>query len=192
MKTWKKIIAFVGVTTPETMITTNPNHLKNESGEIVYGFLRDESGEALYSSVQQAVDEAREEGADYVYVIGHLGMEASAEPWTYADVIEHTEGIDVFLDGHSHDTEQVVMKNKNGETVVRSACGTKLNCIGYSFISPEEGITETNIWTWPNKISAPELLGIENEISVRVAEVQKNLEKQLAEPVGSTVAVRSG
>lgn len=50
-------------------------------------------------------------------------------------------------------------KNKNGETVVRSACGTKLNCIGYSFISPEEGITETNIWTWPNKISAPELPG---------------------------------
>lgn len=75
-------------------------------------------------------------------------------------------------------------KNKNGETVVRSVCGTKLNCIGYSFISPEEGITETNIWTWPNKISAPELLGIENEIGVRVAEVQKNLEKQLADPYG--------
>ena len=54
------------------------------------------------------------------------GMEASCAPWTYADVIEHTTGIDVFLDGHSHDTEQVIMKDADGNPVTRSAVETNL------------------------------------------------------------------
>ena len=35
--------------------------------------------------------------------MGHLGNEEKCRPWTYADVISHTNGIDAFLDGHSHD-----------------------------------------------------------------------------------------
>ena len=46
-------------------------------------------------------------------------------------MISNVSGIDVFLDGHSHDTNQVTMKNKDGEDVLRSACGTKLACIGW-------------------------------------------------------------
>ena len=85
----------------------------------------------LYDAVQSAVDSARAEGADYVYVMGHLGLEENCSPWSYADVIGHTNGIVVFLDGHSHDTEQVVMKNKDGREVTRSGAGTKLVNIGY-------------------------------------------------------------
>ena len=80
-----------------------------------------------------------------MYVMGHLGMEASASPWTYYDVISHTNGIDVFIDGHSHDMEQVVMNNKDGKPVVRTACGTKMQGIGYSELSKEEGIKDTDI-----------------------------------------------
>ncbi len=47
-----------------------------------------------------------------------VDMAAKDSSWTYAEVIEHTNGIDVFIDGHSHDTEQVVMKNKDGEEVI--------------------------------------------------------------------------
>ncbi len=75
------------------------------------------------------MDEARREGADYVYVLAHLGNESSCSPWTYADVISHTNGIDVFLDGHSHDTDQVVMKNKDGKSapdVYRDQGGTDI------------------------------------------------------------------
>ena len=158
-------IAFVGVTTPETVTTSTPSTFMNEEGETVYGFMREESGEAVYTAVQSAVDAARAEGADLVYVMGHLGLEAECAPWTYADVIEHTSGIDVFLDGHSHDTEQVVMKDKDGNEVVRSAVGTKLSCIGYSHISAEGEVLETGIWSWPNSVSAQELLGIDNEAS---------------------------
>lgn len=183
-----KKIAFVGVTTPETLTSSTPTNFQNENGETVYGFMQDESGEAVYNAVQNAVDSARGEGADYVYVLGHMGMNAEAHPWTYADVIEHTNGIDVFLDGHSHDTEQVVMKNKDGKEVVRSACGTKLNCIGYSKITKEEGITETNVWSWTNDDCAAELLGIKNEISEQIAEEQTKLEEQLNEKIGQSAA----
>ncbi len=179
-------IAFVGVTTPESLATSMPANFQNEEGEYIYGFLEDATGEALYEAVQQAVDAARAEGADYVYVMGHLGMDAGAAPWTYADVLEHTTGIDVLLDGHSHDTDQIVMTDAGGNEVVRSACGTKLNCIGYSHISAEDGVVETNIWSWPNGIGAQELLGIENEMSAAVGAAVDDVNALLDEVVAQS------
>lgn len=174
-----KKIGFVGVTTPTTFVSSTPDNFKNEEGEFIYGFLQDKSGELLYEAVQSAVDSARAEGAEYVYLMAHLGMNAKDAPWTYADVIEHTNGIDVVLDGHSHDTEQVVMKNKDGEDVVRSACGTKLGAIGYSYISAEEGIVDTNIWTWNNKVSMPELIGVDNPVSSKIESEMEDLNATL-------------
>ena len=171
-------IAFVGVTTPTTLTTSTPKFFQDENGELIYNFLQDESGEKLYAAVQKAVDDARAEGADYVYVLAHLGMHQALSPYTYADVLSHTNGIDVMLDGHSHDTEQVVMKNKDGQPVVRSACGTKMECIGYSLISAEHGIEETDIWSWPNQDSAPELLGLRNSVSETIEAVSQEISEQ--------------
>ena len=170
-------IAFVGVTTPTTLNSSNPKFFQDENREFIYDFLQDESGEKLYAAVQKAVDDAKAEGADYVYVLAHLGMNDNLKPYSYADVLSHTTGIDVMLDGHSHDTEQVVMKNKDGEQVVRSACGTKMACIGYSHISAKGGVVETNIWSWPNETPLPELLGIRNSMSDTIESVtQKSKE----------------
>ena len=179
-------IAFVGITTPKTITSSTPKYFQNEDGEYIYSFLQDEDGTALYEAVQNAVDAARGEGADYVYVMGHLGLELACEPWTYADVISHTNGIDVFLDGHSHDTEQIVMKNKDGDDVVRSACGTKLSCIGYSHISAEQGIVDTGIWSWPNKTTAEALFGIENEVSAAVSSALSEMEEITGEIVAKS------
>ena len=175
-------IGFVGVTTPETPITSTPRYFQNEAGEFIYGFCGEEEGEALYRAVQQAVDDVRAQGVDYVVVLGHLGNAESARPWTYADVIEHTNGIDVLLDGHSHDTDQVTMKNKDGDEVIRSACGTKLACVGYCRI-PVEGDITCGLYTWNNPVSAPELLGIQNEMSQAVADATEELKAKLGEVV---------
>ena len=178
-------VAFVGVTTPKTLTSSTPKYFQNDSGEFVYGFFQDETGEGVYNAVQSAVDAARAEGADYVVVMGHMGNEEECRPWTYADVIEHTNGIDVFLDGHSHDTEQVVMKNKDGDEVLRSACGTKLSCIGWCRIAQDGKIT-TGLYTWNNDASVPAMLGLENKMSKAVTAASAALDKKLQEVVATS------
>ena len=178
-------VAFVGVTTPKTLTSSTPKYFQNEKGEFVYGFFQDETGEGVYKAVQKAVDDARADGAEYVIVLGHMGNEEECRPWTYADVIENTTGIDAFLDGHSHDTEQVTMKNKDGEDVIRSACGTKLACVGYCRIAGDGKIT-AGVYKWNNDISAPELLGITNDMSKAVDKASNALNEKLKEVVATT------
>ena len=178
-------VAFVGVTTPKTLTSSTPKYFQNEKGEFVYGFFQDETGEGVYKAVQKAVDDARADGAEYVIVLGHMGNEEECRPWTYADVIENTTGIDAFLDGHSHDTEQVTMKNKDGEDVIRSACGTKLACVGYCRIAGDGKIT-AGVYKWNNDTSAPELLGITNDMSKAVDKASNALNEKLKEVVATT------
>ena len=180
-----KKVAFVGVTTPKTLTTSTPSYFMDENGEYVYGFCQDTTGEGVYNAVQQAVDDARAAGADYVVVMGHMGNEAECSPWTYAEVIANTTGIDVFLDGHSHDTDQIKMKNKDGQEVLRAACGTKLSAVGWCQIKAD-GAISTGLYTWDNSVSAPELLGIENEMSKAVADASGVLNEKLAETVATS------
>ena len=181
-----KKIAFVGVTTPLTIRSSTPVHFQNEEGEYVYGFMEDETGEKVCQALQSAVNAARAEGADFVYVMAHMGNIESARPWTYADLIASTSGIDVVLDGHSHDTDQVVMKNRDGEEVTRSAVGTKLSCIGCSHISREGEIVETGIWSWPNAESAPLLLNIQNEMRSSTDQALQEIAEKLDTVVAET------
>ncbi|MDO5133747.1 MAG: bifunctional UDP-sugar hydrolase/5'-nucleotidase [Eubacteriales bacterium] len=178
-------IGFVGVTTPETITSSTPLFFEDEEGNFIYSFLQDETGEAVYNAVQSAVDGAREEGAEYVIVLGHLGNEEHCRPWTYVDVISHTSGIDALLDGHSHDTDQVVMKDREGKSVPRAACGTKLQGIGWCKI-PVEGEVSTGLYTWTLEAAAPDLFGIENEMSAAVREAKDEMEKQLRESIGTS------
>lgn len=179
-------IAFVGVTTPKTITSSTPKYFQDEKGNFIYGFMQDETGEKLYAAVQSAVDAAIEEGADYVIAMAHLGNEATCAPYTYADVIANTTGIDAFLDGHSHDTDQVVMKNKDGEDVPRAGCGTKLGGIGYARISAADGSIQTGLYTWTNDVSVPALLGVENDITTAVNEATETLNEKLGEVVAKS------
>ena len=175
-------IAFVGMTTPKTITSSTPKYFQNEAGEFIYGFMQDETGEKLYAAVQSAVDAARAEGAAYVVALGHMGNEASCKPWTYADVIANTSGIDAFLDGHSHDTDQVEMVNKDGGKVLRSGCGTKLQGVGYLRISTE-GELSVGLYSWNNDVAAPELMGISNEVTEAVKAATETLDAKLNEVV---------
>lgn len=178
-------IAFVGVTTPKTITSSTPKYFQDEEGDFIYGFMQDETGEKLYAAVQSAVDAARAEGAAYVVVLGHLGNEDSCSPWTYADVIANTTGIDALLDGHSHDTDQVEMLNKDGETVLRSACGTKMAGVGCLRIG-KDGKLSTDLFLWNNSVAAPELLGIRNDVYTAVKTAQDALKEKLSEVVART------
>ncbi|MBO6215502.1 MAG: bifunctional metallophosphatase/5'-nucleotidase [Lachnospiraceae bacterium] len=179
-------IGFVGITTPETIMSSTPAYFMDESGEYVYGFMGEETGEELYTAVQEAVDAARDAGADYVYAMAHLGNEAKCEPWTYADVISHTSGIDVFFDGHSHDTDIITMENKDGEEVTRIAVGTKLSGVGYSLINADGEIDDSGSWIWINDASVPELLAIDNDMKESVDSAKAEYDKILEEVIAKS------
>lgn len=126
-----KKVAFVGISTPRTITTSTPKYFQNEKGEYTYGFCQGESGEELYQVVQETVDEAKNDGADYVITLSHLGIGEECSPWKSTDVVEHTRGIDVFLDGHSHSTlNGEMVRNLDGKNVLLSSTGSSLAAIG--------------------------------------------------------------
>ena len=178
-------IGFVGVTTPMTLRSSTPRYFQDAEGNFIYGFLQDETGEALYAAVQKAVDDVRAAGANYVVVMGHMGNEAECSPWRYDEVITNTTGIDIWLDGHSHDTEQTVVTNKDGNPVLRGGCGTKLAHVGYATIGTD-GSMSTGLYTWGQEISAPELLGLDNTGLGAVKAAKTALDEKLNEVVAST------
>ena len=178
-------IAFVGVTTPYTLRSSTPRYFMDNSGNYIYGFLQDETGEGVYNAVQESVDAARAEGADYVIVMGHIGNETECAPWMYSDVISHVSGIDAWLDGHSHDTDQVIMQDKDGKDVVRTACGTKLANIGALHIT-RDGAISSELYSWNSSVAAPKLLNIDNAAAEAVSAATDELNAKLAEVVANT------
>jgi 2',3'-cyclic-nucleotide 2'-phosphodiesterase (5'-nucleotidase family) len=137
-----KKIAFVGVATPQTFKSSTPTYFMDENGNFIYSFCEGNNGQDLYDAVQNAVDAARAEGADYVIALTHLGIEADAQPWTSSDVIVHTNGIDAVLDGHSHSViESETVKNKDGNKIPLTSTGTKFQNVGWLVIGEDGSIT---------------------------------------------------
>jgi len=181
-----KKIGFIGVTTPNTLTSSTPKSFMDEKGNYIYGFMQDKNGDLLINTIQENVDKVRAEGADYVILMGHMGNRETDEPYNFQTIIERTTGVDAFLDGHSHDTDQVTMNNKDGEPVVRSGCGTKMEGIGYLHISPKQETINGGLISWYNAESVPELFGLHNELSEPVKEVYDALEETLKVKVGET------
>ncbi len=124
-------VAYVGITTPESLVKSTPTYFQDAEGNWIYDFCNDKDGTKLYEAVQAEVDAARAEGADYVIALAHLGVDESSAPWRSTDVIRNTEGINVVLDGHSHSViPSQSVANKKGEMVLLSSTGTKLANIG--------------------------------------------------------------
>ena len=132
-------VAFVGISTPETITKSTPEFFKGEGGNYIYGFpvypdaMTDE---VLYGSVQESVDDAIADGADTVVAVGHTGILETNDGWKTSDIIANTTGIDYYIDAHSHETvEKETYKNKNDEDVIRTSTGSKFANFGVLTIS---------------------------------------------------------
>lgn len=132
-------VAYVGIATPETFTKSTPVYFQDEAGNYIYSFCQGNDGADLYANVQASVDMARAQGADYVVAIGHLGTEGITPAWQAGAVIANTSGIDVLIDGHSHEAYEKVVENKDGEDVLLAQTGTKFNAIGKVVIDPSTG-----------------------------------------------------
>lgn len=130
-------IAFIGVLAPETLTSSTPVYFM-EDGEFVYDFCDSTDGRKLADQVQKTVDSARNEGADYVICLCHLGSTENTSPNDSISLIHNTTGIDAVLDGHSH---SVIIgdryPNADGDDVILSSVGTKMQNAGELIISPD-------------------------------------------------------
>ena len=135
-------IAFVGITTPESITKSTPAYFMDKNQKkYIYDILGGEDGQKLYSAVQKAIDKAKLV-SDYVIGLGHLGVDPSSSPWTSEDVIAHTTGLDAFIDGHSH----TVMENKqvadaSGKAVTLTQTGSYFANVGEMTIAADGTIS---------------------------------------------------
>ena len=127
-------VAFVGVTTPESITKSTPSSFMDEDKNLIYDF----DGEKIIDSIQKAVDSARAEGVDYVIIVGHLGNDGITEAWSSEYIARRTRGIDVFIDGHSHEVvPSMAVKNLDSQDVIITQTGTKLINVGRLTINTE-------------------------------------------------------
>lgn len=82
------LAAYVGITNPKAQVAA--------------GYRLETDPDALYDRVQDAIDEAKLAGADYVIALGHTGIDPEDAPYTTVQIIANTNGLTVYLDGHSN------------------------------------------------------------------------------------------
>lgn len=127
-------IAYIGITTSATATLVSANTFRNEKDELIYDF----SNTNLYAVTQHYIDQAINEGADYVVALAHLGDIGQSGHSNSVELINNTHGIDVLIDGHDHHTiEGRIVKNDKGEDVILTSSGTKFQYIGAVTLSTE-------------------------------------------------------
>lgn len=142
----KEIVAFIGITTPESILKSTPSYFQDADGNFCYGISGGANGQALYDSLQSAVNSVRRAGATKVVAVGHLGDDPASSPWTSEEVIAHVSGLDAFIDGHSHSSvsgKQVACAD--GGTTILTQAGEYLKHIGIMIIDYETGEIQSDL-----------------------------------------------
>ena len=128
-----KRVAYIGACTPETMILEGYSFY-DTNGILLY----DLKPKTFYQLIQQAVDAARAEGADYVVLLSHVGETPQSMGFSSYRLVNNTRGIDVVLDGHSHEIiENARVANLDGKEITVTQTGTQFANIGKLLITPD-------------------------------------------------------
>ena len=160
-------IGVFGLATPETATKAHPAKLDGVT------FL---AGEELYACAEEQVTALEAQGADYVVCLGHLGIDAESAPNRSVDLLANVDGIDLFIDSHSHSTLADIMgvtnnTGKVGDTVLTST-GTKGEYIGVVTIDPAAGtITAENV-------ALADYTGSVPAVAARIAEIQAEVDAE--------------
>lgn len=166
-------VAYIGITTPDTLVSSAPAQFKDADGNYTYTF----SGTNLYDTVQASINDAQRNGAEYVIALSHLGVESVYEQWSAQALVKNTYGLDVVLDGHSHSVvEEMIVADKKGEEVVISSTGTQFANIGKLTIS-EVGI-ETEL------IPTESYEKADDEVTDLIAEIQAEYQEKGERKIG--------
>lgn len=157
--------------TIEGELALEPYVILNADGKRIafIGVTAGEDAKTAINALQSAVDSARNDGAEIVYVIAHTDAELSAE-----DLVAATTGIDIVFDNNSS-TEPSILSDKADADVILVSGGEKLSGIGYSRINASGYVVENGVWSWPNSTSAATLFGVDNDVAEMVEAANQKL-----------------
>ncbi len=159
-------VGIFGLATPETAYKTHPNNVQ---------------GITFVDPVvvaQEQVDELRDQ-VDIVIALAHLGTDASSTD-TSAKVAEHVDGIDLIVDGHSHEEISTYI----GDTLIVQT-GEYLNHVGLVQLTVEDGeLTDAAA----ELVAAEELDSLEPDAEVQavIDAIKSEQDVVLNEVVGTT------
>ncbi|HWR22172.1 MAG TPA: bifunctional UDP-sugar hydrolase/5'-nucleotidase [Feifaniaceae bacterium] len=145
-------VAYVGISTPESISKSTPTYFQDSKGNYIYGFCADNNGKDLYSAVQKSIDAAKAAGAKYVVAVGHCGTDVQSAPWRSTDIIRNVSGLSAFIDGHSHSViPQKIVRDKDRKAVVLTSSGTGLTAIGKVVIKSNGKVTSELVTNYTAK-----------------------------------------
>ena len=195
------LVSVVGITTPDTKTKSHPDNTEGVE------FLSD----AVVENAQAAID-LMHELSDFVIVLGHIGVVPDGESGLTSEIIaENIDGIDLFIDAHSHtvmDGGEMV----NGTLIVST--GQYLNNLGIvevrvdadgeatiedAYLLPASEVLDPSTGTLLNSLGVTEVKD-DPEIISYIEAKQDELEDILGEVVaelpmdlnGERSAVRTG
>ena len=186
-------IGVFGLDTPETATKAHPAKIQGVT------FL---AGEDLYDCAQEQVDALTAEGCNYVICLGHLGIDDESAGNRSIDLLENVDGIDLFIDGHSHSTQNDIIlalggtQTTVGDTTIVSgsdmvngtvltSTGTKLESIGVVTIDAEGVITTS---TTP----VADLTAEDADVAARAAAIQKEIDDEYGTVFAKTEVALNG
>ena len=187
-------IGVFGLDTPETATKAHPAKIQGVT------FL---AGEDLYDCAQEQVDALTAEGCNYVICLGHLGIDDESAGNRSIDLLENVDGIDLFIDGHSHSTQNDIIlalggtQTTVGDTTIVSgsdmvngtvltSAGTKLESIGVVTIDGETGRIDAST------VSAASLTDEDADVAARAAAIQKEIDDEYGTVFATTEVALNG
>ncbi len=183
-------VGVFGLDTPETATKTNPKNIA------AIKFLGQLDAQELYDCAEAQVAALKEQGADFIVCLAHLGVDAESVGRRSVDLASKVDGIDLIVDGHSHSTNteiaDVIAKESlgegnvvNGATIVST--GTKLANVGKVVIDPAaKTVSETAL------ISAADYSGVDETVNQLVNDRDAAVNAELAAVVGQTEVLLDG
>ncbi len=165
-------VGFFGLETPETATKVNPALIT----EIDFSTF-----ENLYTAAQTAVDGLSE--ADVVIGLCHLGIdsESAANGYRSTDLLEHVNGVDFVIDGHSHTTMTV---GEKGEPI--QSTGTQFATIGVVVIDNE---TKTIVDNYLHPVS---YLSQDEKVAEMAAGIMAEVDEVYGAPFATSEVVLNG
>lgn len=134
-------IAFIGITGLEAEA-----HLQTgEDPTVVQYSLCLEDAQSFYDAVQQTIDNAVNDGADFVIAVSNLGTDLGSSPWTAPEVIANTTGLSVWLDCGGALLDGDMVTDMDGFEIPVCAVGSGFYYIGQITMDLNDGAVSVEL-----------------------------------------------